>query len=285
VLHAEQGLGDTIQFLRYALLIKEQFERVFLECQPALVSLLADFPVDRLIARGKPLPKFDLHAPLLSLPGLFRTSLENIPAQVPYLKARPELVARWREKLKPLTGFRVGIAWQGKPDFKLDRCRSFRLSHFAALAELKGVCLISLQKGPGIEQLAEWSRVGSAHHEMAHGGLVGEAHPTVVDFGSEFDEQAGPFMDTAAIMMNLDVVITSDSAVAHLAGALGVPVWVALSFSPDWRWLLDRSDSPWYPSMRLFRQKSPGDWAGDFLEIQAALRELVVRARGSGKAL
>jgi hypothetical protein len=146
-----------------------------------------------------------------------------------------------------LSGFKIGIAWQGNPGFWGDAFRSIPLTQFARLARVEGVCLISLQKGPGVEQL---QKVG--------------AHFRVIDLGSALDTKSGAFMDTAALMKNLDLVITSDTAVPHLAGALGVPVWVALSFVPDWRWLLERADSPWYPSMRLFRQIKPGDWEGAF---------------------
>jgi tetratricopeptide (TPR) repeat protein len=258
LVHAEQGLGDTIQFVRYVPVVKERGATVILECQQALLPLFAVFPVDQLIGRGTELPTFDIHAPLMSLPRIFSTRLENIPHKIPYLSAAPQLVQRWREELQQLAGFRIGIGWQGSLEYHRDRQRSFKLDHFAAVGRLPGVTLISLQKGAGADQL----------------GLARE-FVSVVDLAGKLDEASGPFMDTAAIMKNLDLVITSDSSIAHLAGALGVPVWLALSYIPDWRWLLERSDSPWYPTMRLFRQKSPGDWTGVFEEIGAALREVV----------
>ena len=190
-----------------------------------------------MVGRGDDLLPFDVYAPLLSLPRIFRTTLANIPAKIPYIFAKPALVDQWREHLGKYPGFKIGITWQGSPAFTRDRFRSPPLAYFAALAQ-PGVCLVSLQKGPGTEQLKE----------------AAESLP-IVDLGSSLDESAGPFMDTAAIMMNLDLVITSDTAIVHLAGALGVAVWVALPFAPDWRWLLDREDSPWYPTVRLFRQK------------------------------
>src|SRR5262249_23681904 len=153
------------------------------------------------------------------------------------LDADAELVARWRSELGPLRALKIGIAWQGNPRYPEDRSRSFRLAQFEPVAQLECVRLFSLQKGPGAEQLA----------------AVTDLFP-VTDLGSQLDETTGAFMDTAAVMKNLDLVITSDTAIAHLAGALGVPVWVALPQVPDWRWLLGREDSPWYPTMRLFRQ-------------------------------
>jgi len=260
LLHAEQGLGDTLQFVRYAPLVKERDGTVIVECQRPLVELLGGIAgVDRLVGAGDELPPFDVHAPLMSLPGIFETSVENIPAEVPYLFANPALIQRWRHVLDDLDGFKIGIGWQGRPSHSKDRYRSIPLVHFAPLARVPGVCLVSLQKGPGVGQLA---------------GLTDQS--PVTDLGSQLDEAAGPFMDTAAVMMNLDLVVTSDTATAHLAGALGVPVWVTLPFVPDWRWLLDRNDSPWYPTMRLFRQSRIGDWKSVFERVEAALRRHLV---------
>jgi tetratricopeptide (TPR) repeat protein len=261
LLHAEQGLGDVLQFIRYAPLVKQREATVVVECQRALLPLLATCAgIDRLLGRGDALPAFDVQAPLLSLPGILQTSLESVPADIPYLFASEALVQQWRERLGRLAGLKIGIGWQGSLSYRGDRYRSIPLPHFAPLTQAPGVCLMSLQKGVGSEQLGE----------------VRDRFP-VVDFGSELDEAAGAFMDTAAIMMNLDLVVTSDSALAHLAGALGVPTWVALPFVPDWRWLLGRDDSPWYPTMRLFRQQTSGDWPGVFAEIHRALCERVSR--------
>jgi hypothetical protein len=174
-------------------------------------------------------------------------TVTQAPADVPYLFADAALTETWRQRLAGHPGFKVGIGWQGNPKYVADRLRSIPLRHFAPLARLPGVRLFSLQKGPGVEQLAE-----------AAGNF------TVFDFGAEFDTQGGTFMDTAAVMRNLDLVVTSDTALAHLAGGLGVPVWVALGFSCDWRWLDEREDSPWYPTMRLFRKRqriARGRWA------------------------
>jgi Flp pilus assembly protein TadD len=254
LLYAEQALGDTIQFIRYARLVQERGGTVVVECQPALAQLLASCPgIDRLVPRGSPRPAFDIQAALLSLPGLFGTTLATVPANVPYLFADPGLIARWQKELVGEATFKVGIAWQGSPTFAGDRLRSVSLRHFAPLARLEGVRLFGLQKGPARQQIRA-------------------RHFTVADLGSTLDEASGAFTDTAAVMKNLDLVVTTDTAIAHLAGALGVPVWVALSVGPDWRWLLDREDSPWYPSMRLFRQAQPHDWDEVFERMAAELK-------------
>jgi tetratricopeptide (TPR) repeat protein len=258
LLHAEQGLGDTIQFIRYVPRVRERGGRVLVECQPALLQLLADFPgVERLIGRGSPLPQFDVHAPLLSLPGIFQTDLANMPAEVPYLHAERERIALWNERLGQVPGVKIGIGWQGNPKFKGDRNRSVPLAHFAPLADVEGVRLVSLQKGVGREQLT---------------ALAGRFHVSEPGAGLDAD---GAFLDTAAVLGNLDLVIASDSAIVHLAGALAVPTWVPLPRVPDWRWFLGRSDSPWYPTMRLFRQEKRGEWAAVFERMASALKEFV----------
>ena len=259
LVYSEQGLGDTIQFIRYAPLVEQRGGKVLFECQPALMPLLANAQgIDTLLPRGGTLPSFDVQAPLLSLPGIVGTRPDTVPAAVPYLQANDKLVGRWRKELEPLRGFKIGITWQGSPTQGYDRLRSVPLTHLATLAAVPGVHLISLQKRIGTDQL----------RSMA-GGF------SVVDFGSRLDEESGAFMDTAAIMMNLDLVISSDTAVPHLAGALGVPVWLALPWVPDWRWLLEREDSPWYPTMRLFRQPRFGNWDGVFERMAEELRKLL----------
>jgi len=257
LLHAEQGLGDTLQLIRYAPLVKQRGGRVLLGCPPQLEGLLAHCPgVDLLISEGTPLPAFDVYAPLMSVPGLLKTMLANIPANVPYLSAGADLVRHWRDELAPVAGFKIGIIWQGNPRHKGDRQRSVPLSRFACLAKLEGVRLCSLQVGPGSEQLRDLAWQGA-----------------VMDLGSRLDSTS--LADAAAVIVNLDLVIAVDTALAHLAGALGVPVWVALPYSPDWRWLLDREDSPWYPTMRLFRQTDPGNWVGVFERLVAEVRRLL----------
>ncbi len=259
LLYCEQGLGDTLQFIRYAPLVKKRTGTLIVACQKPLLKLLAACPgIDRLVDAGRPLPPHDVHRPMLDLPRIFGTTLETIPAEVPYVFADPGLVEKWREELRGIEGLRIGIAWQGNPQYRGDRARSVPLVHFVTLARVPGVRLISLQKGPGTEQLA---------------GLPGAVE--VLDLGRRLDEAAGPFMDTAAVMGCVDLVIASDTAAAHLAGALGVPVWVALPTSSDWRWLLDRDDSPWYPTMRLFRQARSGEWGEVFARIAAELSKLI----------
>ncbi len=259
LLVAEQGLGDTLQFVRYAQRLQNEGGRVFVAAQKPLLSILNSCPgIDELVALGGPYPEFDTWAPLLSVPGLRNTTLASIPAEVPYLSPDPGLVAKWAQRLAEFPGFRIGIAWQGSPDFHADQQRSVLLERFAPLAKVPGVRLMSLQKGVGREQVAE---------------LPDDFE--VIDFGDELDADAGAFMDTAAILENLDLCISTDTSIPHLAGAMGAETWLALSLSPDWRWLLDRDDSPWYPSMRLFRQRTFGDWGEVFERMAVALRERV----------
>jgi tetratricopeptide (TPR) repeat protein len=243
LLHAEQGWGDTLQFVRYALLVKQRDGRVVLECQKPLVPLLKGcLGVDEVIAEGSPLPDFDVQAPLLSLPGIFRTTLATIPSLNPYLFPEPELRRHWHQALAHIRGFKVGIVWQGNRGHRGDRHRSIPLAHFAPLARLAGVQLVSLQKGHGSDQLE---------------GLK-EPFP-IQDLGRLVDAR-GVFTDAAAFLKELDLVVACDTALAHLAGALGTPVWVLLPMASDWRWLREREDTPWYPTMRLFRQKERGKW-------------------------
>jgi tetratricopeptide (TPR) repeat protein len=252
LLHAEQGLGDTLQFVRYAAAVKARGGTVVLAGPRALLPLLASAPgVDRLVDDTGALPETDVHAPLLSLPLLLGTTLATVPGEVPYLGADAARVGRWRERLRGLAGRKVGIVWQGNPGHQWDRHRSAPLAAFAPLARVAGVSLVSLQKGEGAEQLRA---AGLPVHEL----------------GEDLDRE-GAFLDTAAVMRCLDLVVTVDTAAAHLAGALGIPVWVALASIADWRWLRDREDSPWYPSMRLFRQQAPGQWEGVFARMASEL--------------
>jgi tetratricopeptide (TPR) repeat protein len=263
VLVAEQGLGDTLQFVRYANLLSARGARVIVECSAALNPLLAPTPgVAQWISPADAAPDADGCLAMMSMPLRLRTTLPTIPADVPYIFADPARVAAWRDKAADRRHFNVGIAWQGNPHCPGDRLRSIPLTHFEPLSKIPGVRLFSLQKGPGVEQLA-----GVAHSWG------------VVDFGADLDATGGAFMDTAAIIQHLDLVITSDTAVAHLAGALGARVWVALQFIPDWRWLLARDDSPWYPTMRLFRQGRHGDWRGVFARLTDELERLVAEPR------
>jgi Flp pilus assembly protein TadD len=253
LLRHEQGLGDTLQFVRYAAMVKEFGGRVVLECPASLHPLLESFEgVDRLVERGASDAGCDYQVPLLSLPGLFRTDLETIPSRVPYLRASPDRIERWRARL-PRDRRLIGICWQGNPDFSEEVFRSIPLAEFAPLARVPDVQLIALQKGYGTSQIEAFRE-----------------RQSLLDLGDDFDAEE-PFLDTAAVMPLLDLVITSDTSIAHLAGALGRPVWIALSVGPEWRWLLDRNDSPWYPSARLFRQSTLGDWTAVFAKMANSL--------------
>jgi len=300
LLYAEQGLGDTLQFMRYLPLVKRQGARVIVECHPPLLRLLASVPgIDHLLGRGSQLPPFDVQAPLLSLPRIFHTTLETIPAPIPCLQADAGLVKHWKSpesgvrspksEERHLTSdfglrtsdFLVGIAWQGSPEHPGDRQRSIPLLQFARLAQVEGVKLISLQKGPGTDQLKQLRiadyelRIESQETKPLLESAIRNPQSAILYLGDRLDEASGPFMDSAAVMMNLDLVISSDTVVPHLAGALGVPVWVAVPLAPDWRWLLEREDSPWYPSMRLFRQKRYGQWEDVFERLAEELRAVV----------
>jgi tetratricopeptide (TPR) repeat protein len=272
LLYSEQGLGDTIHFVRYAAIVKALGGRVIVQCQRPLLPLLKSCPgIDQLVAEGESARQFDVQAGLMSLPMILGTRAHNIPGKVPYLAADPALIEHWQWQLAAVRDFRIGIAWQGSPRHPWDRHRSVRLEHFAPLAQLPGVRLISLQKQAGAEDEK------SAKSKSATNGRA-EAPFEMISFGSLLDKMAGPFMDTAAIITNLDLVVAVDTSVAHLAGALAAPTWLALNYSADWRWMLDRDDSPWYPTMRLFRQQRPGDWAGVFQRIAQELQMLVAAA-------
>ena len=251
-IEAEQGLGDTIQFCRYAPMAADLGAQVILTAQAVLVRLLESLDPRIEIVPATIVPAaFDYHIPLLSLPLAFGTEVTNIPATVPYLRAEPEQVARMRSRIGG-TGFKIGICWQGS---YIAGTRSFAVRQLERIARLPGARLISLQKGAGIEQL------GSLPDGM-----------TVESLGGNFPED---FVETAAAMEAMDLIITCDTSVAHLAGALGRPVWVALRYAADWRWLLERPDSPWYPGMRLFRQNALGDWPSVFAEIEAQLEKIL----------
>ena len=207
LLYAEQGLGDTLHFIRYAALVKERGARVVVQCQGTLIPLLKRTPgIDQLVAWGEPVPECDTWAPLMSLPAIFKTKLETVPVAVPYLFPDPALVDHWRRFLAPIAGFTIGIAWQGSPRHAWDRHRSVALASFAPLAKVPGVRLVGLQKG-----------LTDADHASG---------VPLVAFGDALDRFSGPFMDTAAIMKCLDLVVTIDTSIAHLAGGLGVPVWL-----------------------------------------------------------
>lgn len=251
LVYAEQGLGDTIHFCRYARLLAARGARVVLEVQPVLKTLLAELDgVQSLIGTGESPPHFDCHCPLLSLPPAFGTDLGTIPAEHHYLVADPQRVQTWQARLGRGSGRRVGMVWAGNAALGNDRTRSVSLGMLTRLA-IPGVQLISLQK-----ELRDGDRDMLA------------AHPEILHLGDALTD----FADTAAVMASLDLVISVDTAAAHLAGALGRPVWILQRFAPDFRWLLDREDSPWYPSARLFRQPRFGDWDSVIDQVALALQ-------------
>ena len=252
LLHCEQGLGDALQFIRYAQLVKERGAEVVVLAPPRLAWLLGTAPgIDRVVTQFRDIPPCQWQCPLMSLP----LALGTIPATVPYLHAAAEKVELWRKRLGT-DGFKVGIVWQGNPAAAMDKGRSVPLQAFAPLGGVPGLRLISLQREHGLDQL-----------RTAPDGL------RIETLGPDFDAGADAFTDAAAVMMSMDLVISSDTSVAHLAGALGRPVWVALQTNPDWRWMLNREDSPWYPTMRLFRQRNAGNWSDPFQRMADRLRE------------
>jgi len=254
LLHAEQGFGDTIQFIRYLPMVLAKGGKVILEIPDDLKPLVGQ--IDGMIAmvsRGQPLPPFDLHCPLLSLPLAFGTTLANVPAPRAYLRAPPERVAPWRAHLTRGEAPRVGLVWSGKPTHKNDHNRSIALARLAPLLLKPGFQFVSLQK-----EIRDADRAAL------------RKFPALL----RLDDALADFADTAAVVAALDLVITVDTAVAHLAGAMGKPVWILLPAIGDWRWLLERDDSPWYPSARLFRQPHIGDWGSVIARVGRELAAL-----------
>ena len=251
LLHGVHGFGDTIQFCRYVPRVVERGARVILEVQAPLHELMGTLPgAAQIVSRGGPLPDFDLHCPLLSLPLALGTQLATIPSQTPYLRASPQVVMDWNGRLGPRHRPRIGLAWSGRPEHNNDRNRSMRLG--TLLSPLAGfdASYVSLQR----EIRADDAPVLQGRSDILH-----------------FGEELKTYADTAALIANLDLVISVDTSVAHLAGALAKPVWIVLPFIPDWRWLLDRDDSPWYPTARLFRQDETRGWDGVMARVRAAL--------------
>jgi len=259
LLHAEQGLGDTIQFVRYVPLVAALGARIILEVDQVLKPLMADVRgVDYIVARGERAPQnFDLHSPLPSLPLAFGTDLASIPCQVPYLYANAERAAAWSSRLERRTKLRAGLVWAGNPALRNDRNRSIALGRLAPLWSVPDVEAVSLQRA---------LRAGDER--------ILAATPQILHIGDALND----FADAAAAISVLDLVIAVDTSVAHLAGALGKPVFVLLPFAPDFRWMLDRRDSPWYPTARLFRQPRIDDWES----VVAQVREELVRMTRPG---
>jgi tetratricopeptide (TPR) repeat protein len=257
VIYSEQGLGDAIQFARFLPRLVQMGAKVTFLCHPNLARLFRPFAgAIEVIASSDAIRRFDFQCALMGLAERFGIEPGDLPGAIPYLFAENDLVARWRDRIGS-HGLKMGIAWQGNPIGQIDKGRSVPLEKFRALAEVPGVRLISLQKTHGLEQLTQLP-----------------PDMKVETLGS-FDEGGDAFVDTAAIMQNLDLVVTSDTATPHLAGALGVPIWVALKRVPDWRWMLAGEQTPWYPTMRLFRQTTAGDWESVFSEMARALQTVM----------
>ncbi|MGD0461136.1 MAG: tetratricopeptide repeat protein [Tepidisphaeraceae bacterium] len=260
LIHAEQGFGDTIQFVRYVPAVAARGGRVVLRCPAELAALMRHSLAIAEVVSGDDLPNFSCHCPLLSLPAVFKTRLETVATDVPYLKSPPESAARWRGLLEGGAGatragaIRVGLVWAGNPRRKLDRQRSLRLEQLLPLATVPGIQFYSLQKGQAAQQAPN-----------------PPGNMELIDLTAKLSD----FAETAGLIENLNLVISVDTAVAHLAGAMGKPVWVLLGRVPAWRWMLDRTDSPWYPTMRLFRQPVMDDWNTPIAQLAKALRELV----------
>ncbi len=271
LLHAEQAFGDTFQFVRYAKVAKNNGARVVVEVHEPLKPIISLCPyIDQVIARGQKVPACDYQLPFMSAPRVCKTRLDSIPAQVPYLFADKNLVQHWQQKLSTVSELKIGICWECNVQHELTEYRneqgskfkvpspkrSIPLALFKPLSQLPGVRLYSLQK----------------YHTEQTQGVAGLK---LYSFGNGVDEQAGAFMDTAAIMKNLDLVISVDTSLAHLAGGLGVKTWVLLPYVAEWRWLIDRTDSPWYPTMRLFRQSKMGDWEGVMEQVVKESRTIL----------
>lgn len=261
LLHAEQGLGDTIQFVRYAPLVAALGARVVMRVQPPLHKLLASLPGGATTGSYRDaMPTADVQCPILSLAHVFRTTLRNPPPPVPYLFASTEYLMVWRALLGPHQRRRIGLAWSGRPHPPL---RSLPLAALAPLLAL-----------PDIEFHA-------LHHEMPESDRIYlETSGVIIDHGARLQE----FADVAAVISLMDLVISIDTVFAHLAGALGKPVWIMLPFSADWRWMTGGSNTPWYPTARLFRQRRPGDWAGVVADVVQALQDEAPRTSLPGSA-
>ena len=260
--HSEQGFGDTLQFIRYLPMVKRLGGTVIFEAFGPLLEIMRGFPgIDELVELSpdrRHVENCDYYVPLMSLPMLFATDIPTIPSSIPYIFADPEKAGRWKNRIDK-KGYKIGIVWAGKPEHENDGNRSCAIEHFFTLAGIRGIELYGLQKG------------GAARQAETLGGMK-----RIINFDRELKD----FSETAAAIENLDLVISVDTAAAHLAGAMGKPVWTLLPHAPDWRWLLERDDSPWYPTMRLFRQPARGDWDSvlDRVkdELQKLTRDLVI---------
>lgn len=259
LLYAEQGLGDALQFARYAALAAAQGATVIVLCPEPILSVMRSVPsVAAVASTTRSLPRFDLHCSFLDLPRIFRTRLETIPSDITYMTP-PDRAADTRLSAD-ISKLKVGLVWSGNPKHENDHNRSCGLKVLISLLSVPGIACYSLQVGPGVDEIAK----------LGLGPMVTDLGTGLKDFG-----------DTAAVLSHIDLLVSVDTAIVHLAGALGRPVWTLLPFAPDWRWLLNRDTSPWYPTMRLFRQTRPGDWDGVVAELRESLHQIATESRGS----
>lgn len=258
LIYVDQGMGDAIQFSRYIPFVAQRGAKVLIGCQKELISLLQRVEgVNQIIGYPQPLPDFDVYCPLSSLPVIFNTTLDTIPQNIPYIPNDFDLSNKWKEKLKrDISKLKIGLTWAGNPKNTKIRYKSFSLDTLSPLANFYDITFYSLQK----EEAAKEAK-----------------NPPMGMKLFDYTEELNNFSDTAALIENLDLVISVDTAVAHLTGALGKPIWILLPFAPDWRWMLNRDDSPWYPTMRLFRQPSFGDWETVIESIKNELLKIVVK--------
>jgi tetratricopeptide (TPR) repeat protein len=263
-IYAEQGLGDTIQFVRYIKILKDLGARITLEVQPQLLSLLENYEGENIIQIGDPVPEYDYYCPLLSLPLALKTKFEAIPNSIPYIQADPSKIKNWQAKLGTKTRRRIGLVWSGgfRPDqpevWAINKRRNISLSSFESLRDIDAD-FFSLQKGK------------EAQEELTKLMSEGWNGPKIIDHTNDLHD----FSDTAALIENLDLVISVDTSTAHMAGALGKEVWILSRYDNCWRWLIDRKDSPWYPTATIFRQPEPGGWENVIKEVKSELKSLI----------
>jgi len=264
LIHAEQGLGDTFQFIRYAKFVKEKNGFVIAAVQKPLITIMSRCNhIDQVVCVDDTPPYFDVHSPLMSLPYVLKTRIDTIPNEIPYIYADEKLTVEWKEKLAKDKNFKIGVCWQGNDNYATPLLRatvaqkSIHPKQLAPICQVPGVSVYSLQKTTGTDQLNELPSTVK-----------------IITFDGDFDQSHGRFMDTAAVIKNLDLVITVDTSISHLASALGTPTWVMLPNPADWRWMLNRNDSPWYPNvLRLFKQPTPGDWETMIQEVAQELKK------------
>lgn len=262
LVYCQWGLGDTFMFIRYAQCVKELGAQVIVYCQKPLKHILKNCSyIDQIVCSDDEIPDFDYQVPITFLPELFQTTVDSIPQNIPYLAIEEHFCISWKKKLADDSFFKIGICWHGEnrhdPQTAL---RSLPLQKLIPLFKLPGVKIYNLQVGEALDEINSLP-----------------SYCCLNSFGPDFDKKNGAFVDTAAIMKNLDLVITIDTSIAHLAGGLGMPVWVLLPYASEWRYLLNRNDSPWYPTMKLFRQPFSGDWQSVMVQVVQTLSNLIVK--------